>query len=247
MLFNEFVGLLLCFLSYVNAEWNTKDFMKREHSLIKPYYGSGIEIPFWQFSGSTIVTPNYIRLTSDLQSKVGAIWNSVPVNVRNWELQVHFKVHGKGKDLFGDGFVIWYAKDRMREGPVFGNNDFFQGLAIILDTYSNHNGPHNVSTRPDRDASNRNSSTNTRTSRRWSTTGLCTTTTTGTARTRSWPGARPNSETWITIRTSPSDTKKTYSQVGSLALCKTPITPQLQFPPILKTKRRGRSASKSRG
>jgi mannose-binding lectin 2 len=77
MLFNEFVGLLLCFLSYVNAEWNTKDFMKREHSLIKPYYGSGIEIPFWQFSGSTIVTPNYIRLTSDLQSKVGAIWNSV--------------------------------------------------------------------------------------------------------------------------------------------------------------------------
>lgn len=67
-----------------------------------------------------------------------------PVNVKNWDLQVHFKVHGKGKDLFGDGFVIWYAKDRLQNGPVFGNNDFFHGLAIILDTYSNHNGPHNV-------------------------------------------------------------------------------------------------------
>lgn len=32
----------------------------------------------------------------------------------------------------------------MKHGPVFGNMDYFQGLAIILDTYSNHNGPHNV-------------------------------------------------------------------------------------------------------
>ena len=30
-------------------------------------------------------------------------------------------------------------------GPVFGSKDFFVGLAIIADTYSNHNGPHNVS------------------------------------------------------------------------------------------------------
>ena len=33
----------------------------------------------------------------------------------------------------------------MLPGPVFGANDFHHGLAIILDTYSNHNGPHNVS------------------------------------------------------------------------------------------------------
>lgn len=65
--------------------------------------------------------------------------------MKNWEIQVHFKVHGKGKDLFGDGLAIWYAKQRMQAGEVFGNNDFFHGLAVILDTYSNHNGPHNVS------------------------------------------------------------------------------------------------------
>lgn len=64
---------------------------------------------------------------------------------RNWELHVSFKIHGKGKDLYGDGMVVWYSKDRMVGGPVFGSKDLFSGLAIILDTYSNHNGPHNVS------------------------------------------------------------------------------------------------------
>lgn len=64
---------------------------------------------------------------------------------RNWEVTVQFKVHGKSKELFGDGMVIWYTKERMTSGPVFGSMDHFSGLAIILDTYSNHNGPHNVS------------------------------------------------------------------------------------------------------
>ncbi len=66
--------------------------------------------------------------------------------MRNWEIQVQFKVTGSPKDLFGDGFAIWYARDRMENGPVFGSRDYFSGLAIIADTYSNHNGPHNVST-----------------------------------------------------------------------------------------------------
>ncbi|XP_046741583.1 vesicular integral-membrane protein VIP36 isoform X1 [Diprion similis] len=134
-------GLLLFETS--KGEWNTRDYLKREHSLIQPYQATGMTIPYWDFGGVTIVTNNYIRLTPDVQSTQGSLWNSVPCYVRNWELQVQFKVHGKGKELFGDGLAIWYAKDRMEGGPVFGNKDFFQGLAIILDTYSNHNGPHN--------------------------------------------------------------------------------------------------------
>lgn len=73
----------------------------------------------------------------------GAIWNQIPCWTRNWEFIVDFKVAGKGKDLFGDGFVIWYARDRMIVGPVFGSKNYFSGLAIVVDTYSNHNGPHN--------------------------------------------------------------------------------------------------------
>jgi mannose-binding lectin 2 len=26
-------------------------------------------------------------------------------------MHVHFKVHGIGKELFGDGFAIWYVRD----------------------------------------------------------------------------------------------------------------------------------------
>ena len=33
----------------------------------------------------------------------------------------------------------------MQGGEVFGSKDYFSGLAVIVDTYSNHNGPHNVS------------------------------------------------------------------------------------------------------
>ena len=51
--------------------------MKREHSLIKPYQGSGFGIPNWDFLGSTMVTGTHIRLTSDVQSQQGAIWNTV--------------------------------------------------------------------------------------------------------------------------------------------------------------------------
>ncbi|XP_036673271.2 vesicular integral-membrane protein VIP36 [Drosophila suzukii] len=119
------------------------DYMKREHSLVRPFQGVGVILPHWDFLGNTMVTSNYIRLTPDLQSKSGALWNYSPVMTRNWEVHVGFKVHGKGSELFGDGFAIWYTKERMQTGPVFGSKDHFSGLAIILDTYSNHNGPHN--------------------------------------------------------------------------------------------------------
>ena len=40
-------------------------------------------MPFWDFMGSVVVTSNYVRLTSDLQSKFGALWNSVVSNEIN--------------------------------------------------------------------------------------------------------------------------------------------------------------------
>jgi mannose-binding lectin 2 len=94
--------------------------------------------------GSTVVSNKYVRLTADTRSLKGALWNSVPVQLTDWEMQVQFKVHGHGRELNGDGFSIWYARDRMQIGDVFGSKDLFMGLAIILDTYNNHNGAHNV-------------------------------------------------------------------------------------------------------
>jgi len=37
-------------------------------------------MPFWDFSGSTMVTNNYVRLTPDLQSMSGNLWNQVVNN-----------------------------------------------------------------------------------------------------------------------------------------------------------------------
>jgi len=115
----------------------------REHTFSRPFQGAGFGLPYWDFLGSTMVTDNHVRLTANRQSQQGAIWNKMPVSSRNWELQVQFRVSGTTKDLFGDGFAIWYTRDRMRSGQVFGNQDHFSGLAVIADTYSNHNGPHN--------------------------------------------------------------------------------------------------------
>jgi len=132
------ISVLLCQINFLLAERNTKDFQKREHSLVKPYQGSGFGVPNWDFQGSTMVTSNYIRRTPDLRSKQGALWNKIPCRVRNWEVQIHFKVTGTTKELFGDGFAFWYTKERMENGPVFGSKDYFTGLAIIADTYNNH-------------------------------------------------------------------------------------------------------------
>ena len=71
---------------------------------------------YWHLIGNTIVTDRFIRLTSDAQSKMGGLWNIIPVSYSDWEMHVHFKVHGSGKDLFGDGFVIWYVKDAKLTG-----------------------------------------------------------------------------------------------------------------------------------
>ena len=36
-----------------------------------------MDVPFWEFGGSTVVTSSYVRLTPDRQSKRGVLWNTV--------------------------------------------------------------------------------------------------------------------------------------------------------------------------
>lgn len=88
------------------------------------------------------MTSNYIRLTQDAQSRQGGIWNVVPYQSKYWQVEVGFRVHGHGSELYGDGFALWYVKEPPKGGPVFGNRDYFTGLAVILDTYANQNGVH---------------------------------------------------------------------------------------------------------
>uniref|UniRef100_A0A1I8JGX5 L-type lectin-like domain-containing protein n=1 Tax=Macrostomum lignano TaxID=282301 RepID=A0A1I8JGX5_9PLAT len=117
---------------------NPTSFLKKEYSLSKPFQGH------WDFGGSTVIASDFIRLTPDSQSHRGAVWCKIPVRMRHWEVQMHFRVHGSSGNLFGDGIAFWYIDPAVSKfnGPVFGMQDKFRGLGVLLDTYSNHNGPH---------------------------------------------------------------------------------------------------------
>jgi mannose-binding lectin 2 len=134
---------VLANVSFVFTDSSQKNYMKKDHSLIKPYADD-----HWEFIGSTIVTNNYVRLTADVRSAQGAIWNTAPCKLRDWELHVHFKVHGSARDLFGDGLAIWYTKHRLELGPVYGSRDYFMGLGVFLDTYANQDGGQHSNTHP---------------------------------------------------------------------------------------------------
>ncbi|XP_061119413.1 lectin, mannose-binding 2-like a isoform X1 [Conger conger] len=136
--------VLISITIMTNACWGDdghemEEFLKREHSLTKPYQAIGSSMSsHWELMGDAMVTTEQVRLTPDMQSKQGAVWSRIPCNLKDWELQVHFKIHGEGKkNLNGDGLAVWYTKERMQKGPVFGNTDFFTGLGVFVDTYPN--------------------------------------------------------------------------------------------------------------
>nr|XP_039247463.1 vesicular integral-membrane protein VIP36-like [Styela clava] len=135
-----FLSLFLAFS--LALDHNEPGFLKRQHSLIKPYTGSSASIPNWDYRDATMITNSFVRLTPDHQGKRGSLWNRIPVYLRDWELIMSFKIHGGGRTLAADGFAIWYTKQRMEPGPVFGSRDQFSGLGVFLDTYKN--GPQAV-------------------------------------------------------------------------------------------------------
>ncbi|XP_029367369.1 VIP36-like protein [Echeneis naucrates] len=130
--------------SLANEQDFMEDFLKREYSLAKPYRGLSFSSSSqWELMGMAMVTPDHVRLTPDMQSRQGAVWSRIPLFLRDWELKVEFKIHGQGKkNLNGDGLAIWLTKDRMQNGPVFGNMNQFVGLGIFVDTYPNADKTH---------------------------------------------------------------------------------------------------------
>ncbi|KAF7662952.1 hypothetical protein LDENG_00221920 [Lucifuga dentata] len=124
---------------FADDDHEMEEFLKREYSLSKPYQGVGsLSSSHWELMGDAMVTTDQVRLTPDMQSKQGAVWSRLPCHLKDWEMQVQFKIHGQGKkNLNGDGMAIWYTKERKQKGPVFGNMDNFTGLGVFVDTYNN--------------------------------------------------------------------------------------------------------------
>ena len=110
------------------------------YSLVPPYFE---DIPFWSQGGSTTPKESVLRLTEDAQHTRGWLWSSVPADLGDaWEVDLKFRVHGRGEKFFGDGLAFWYAKDTGVPGSIHGNQDRWTGLGVFFDTYDNDDKRH---------------------------------------------------------------------------------------------------------
>ncbi|KAJ7750032.1 legume-like lectin family-domain-containing protein [Mycena maculata] len=110
----------------------------RTHSLYAPFIDQDLQNRWWDFGADAYVNTNkHVRLTRNRPSQMGWLWSRLPLTAANFVIEIEFKVSGEPGHLFGDGMAIWLTKDRAQPGPIFGNKDNFEGLAVFLDTYAN--------------------------------------------------------------------------------------------------------------
>lgn len=85
-----------------------------------------------------------VRLTADEQGQRGWMFTRQPLNTlgQEWQIDVEFRIHGKGMTYFGDGFAMWYTPKRFQSGTAFGHSNKFTGLGVFFDTYDNDAGSH---------------------------------------------------------------------------------------------------------
>ncbi|KAF6761117.1 lectin [Ephemerocybe angulata] len=110
----------------------------RTHSIYAPYIDQDLQNRWWDFGADAYINTNkHIRLTQNKPHQMGWLWSRLALTASNYVIEVEFKVSGEPTHLFGDGMAMWITKQRTQEGPIFGNQDKFEGLGIMLDTYAN--------------------------------------------------------------------------------------------------------------
>jgi lectin, mannose-binding 1 len=137
-----FAVCLIAVTAFVTEEQDkrAKARIIEHHSLHPPHLRQTVgadDIPYWSYSGTTVVTDDYVRLTPDRQSAIGMIWNTEPLDLPAWEMVVGFRVHSKSG--FGaDGMALWIVDDiPAQKGGLFGHPHEFHGIGILFDSYDN--------------------------------------------------------------------------------------------------------------
>lgn len=93
------------------------------HSFSAPF--SSRLVPHWELGAGATAETEFIRLTPARQSRTGYAWNSVEVEMSDWEVLIEFSVKGK-PNLGGDGFAFWFVERPEILGSVYGSSDFCQ-------------------------------------------------------------------------------------------------------------------------
>ena len=102
-------------------------------------------VPFWEYGGNAIASAENVRVAPSLRSQKGAIWVKQPVLCDWWEVELIFRVTGRGR-IGADGLAFWYTSTKgAYNGTVFGSSDMWNGLGIFFDSFDNdnkHNNPY---------------------------------------------------------------------------------------------------------
>lgn len=142
------IGILLCCCSllesqadYVNEIPHRR--FEYKYSFKGPYLSQKDgTVPFWEYSGSSIASEDMVRITPSLRSKKGQIWTKHKTTFDWWEVEIMFRVNGKGR-IGADGLAFWFTDQKYPEGPVFGSADHWRGLALFFDSFDNDNKGNN--------------------------------------------------------------------------------------------------------
>ncbi|XP_018425905.1 PREDICTED: protein ERGIC-53 isoform X1 [Nanorana parkeri] len=93
-------------------------------------------VPFWTHTGNAIPSADQIRITPSLKSQKGSAWTKTAPSFNNWEVEVTFRVTGRGR-VGADGLAIWYTATQGLEGEVYGSADSWNGVGIFFDSFDN--------------------------------------------------------------------------------------------------------------
>jgi hypothetical protein len=114
-----------------------RGYIATKHTLVSPFlFGATSSLPYFEHGGSSIVTERFIRLTPAVKSRTGWIWNTEPLECKNWQVEVGINVHNT-EAVGADGIAFWYQKSVKQEGSLMGNTENFDGIGILLDSFDN--------------------------------------------------------------------------------------------------------------
>lgn len=103
-----------------------------QESLINGFNPKG-----WYVLGDAAYNSNLVRIVPDRQSKRGGFWSTIPTDYSDWEVEFGLHIHGASA-VGADGIAFWYTKEPST-GSLFGADELFTGLGVIVDTYDNEN------------------------------------------------------------------------------------------------------------
>ena len=90
----------------------------------------------WYPVGDAFVNSEFVRLVPDRQSKRGGFWCKEPIRFNDWEVEFAFRIHGVSA-VGADGLAFWYSRTPGQLGTLFGHEELYDGLGVVVDTYDN--------------------------------------------------------------------------------------------------------------